>query len=135
VTQSDLGPTRGPFDHNERLSVGSERRCAGRAQSVRIACVNWPLMAQPAFFIESRSSGARRAEQHAAAREFEDGVHDGAGTQEESRAWPKLKLCGLRLEGARYRGIDDARNIARMLPWIVGERRIERAPRPPTRSD
>jgi inhibitor of KinA sporulation pathway (predicted exonuclease) len=37
-----------------------------------------------------------------------------------------LKRCGLPLVGAHHRGIDDARNIARMLPWIVGERRIER---------
>ena len=35
-----------------------------------------------------------------------------------------LKLCGLPLEGAHHRGIDDARNIARMLPWIVGDRRL-----------
>jgi len=31
-----------------------------------------------------------------------------------------LALCGLKLEGTHHRGIDDARNIARMLPWIVG---------------
>ena len=37
-----------------------------------------------------------------------------------------LKLCGLKLEGAHHRGIDDARNIARMLPWIVGANRIAR---------
>ncbi len=35
-----------------------------------------------------------------------------------------LKLCGLKLEGAHHRGIDDARNIARMLPWIVGDKRV-----------
>ena len=38
-----------------------------------------------------------------------------------------LALCGLKLEGAHHRGMDDARNIARMLPWIVGTRRIARA--------
>ncbi len=38
-----------------------------------------------------------------------------------------LARCGLKLEGAHHRGIDDARNIARMLPWIVGTRRIARA--------
>ena len=38
-----------------------------------------------------------------------------------------LALCGLKLEGAHHRGIDDARNIAKMLPWIVGVRRITRA--------
>ncbi len=37
-----------------------------------------------------------------------------------------LKLCGLELEGAHHRGIDDARNIARMLPWLVGASRISR---------
>jgi inhibitor of KinA sporulation pathway (predicted exonuclease) len=30
-----------------------------------------------------------------------------------------LTRCGLTLKGAHHRGIDDARNIARMLPWIV----------------
>lgn len=30
-----------------------------------------------------------------------------------------LELCGLEIEGAHHRGIDDARNIARMLPWIL----------------
>jgi inhibitor of KinA sporulation pathway (predicted exonuclease) len=35
-----------------------------------------------------------------------------------------LKLCGLKLDGAHHRGIDDARNIARMLPWIVGDKRV-----------
>jgi 3'-5' exoribonuclease 1 len=34
-----------------------------------------------------------------------------------------LALCGLPLDGTHHRGIDDARNIARMLPWIVGTRR------------
>jgi inhibitor of KinA sporulation pathway (predicted exonuclease) len=37
-----------------------------------------------------------------------------------------LKLCDLNLEGVHHRGIDDARNIARMLPWIVGANRISR---------
>jgi len=35
-----------------------------------------------------------------------------------------LARCGLGLHGAHHRGIDDARNIARMLPWIVGDRRL-----------
>jgi inhibitor of KinA sporulation pathway (predicted exonuclease) len=35
-----------------------------------------------------------------------------------------LSLCGLPLAGTHHRGIDDARNIARMLPWIVGDRKI-----------
>lgn len=40
-----------------------------------------------------------------------------------------LNLCGLRLEGTHHRGIDDARNIARMLPWIIGPHRIVRTSR------
>jgi inhibitor of KinA sporulation pathway (predicted exonuclease) len=36
-----------------------------------------------------------------------------------------LARCGLDLHGAHHRGIDDARNIARMLPWIVGDRRLD----------
>lgn len=30
-----------------------------------------------------------------------------------------LALCGLSLDGAHHRGIDDARNIARMLPFML----------------
>ena len=29
--------------------------------------------------------------------------------------------AGLRFEGTHHRGIDDARNIARLLPWVFGE--------------
>ena len=36
-----------------------------------------------------------------------------------------LKHCGLPLEGTHHRGIDDARNIARLLPWIVGPKAIQ----------
>lgn len=31
-----------------------------------------------------------------------------------------LRLCGLGLDGAHHRALDDAKNIARLLPWIVG---------------
>ena len=31
-----------------------------------------------------------------------------------------LRLCRLPLEGTHHRGMDDARNIARTLPWITG---------------
>ncbi|MBS2016087.1 MAG: exonuclease domain-containing protein [Deltaproteobacteria bacterium] len=31
-----------------------------------------------------------------------------------------LRHVGLRVEGTHHRGIDDARNIARLLPWIAG---------------
>lgn len=34
-----------------------------------------------------------------------------------------LELCGLSIEGTHHRGIDDARNIARMLPWLLDPRR------------
>lgn len=40
-----------------------------------------------------------------------------------------LRRAGLPLQGTHHRGIDDARNIAALLPWIVGE-----AP-PPGRTD
>lgn len=33
-----------------------------------------------------------------------------------------LRRVDLRLVGTHHRGIDDARNIARLLPWIVGGR-------------
>jgi 3'-5' exoribonuclease 1 len=34
-----------------------------------------------------------------------------------------LRRVGLTLEGTHHRGIDDARNIARLLPWISGRRK------------
>ena len=34
-----------------------------------------------------------------------------------------LARVGLTLEGTHHRGIDDARNIARLLPWITGKQR------------
>ena len=36
-----------------------------------------------------------------------------------------LELCGLSLEGAHHRALDDARNIARLLPWCIGERKLD----------
>ena len=35
-----------------------------------------------------------------------------------------LHLCGLDLVGAHHRALDDAKNIARVLPWIVGGERL-----------
>jgi inhibitor of KinA sporulation pathway (predicted exonuclease) len=40
-----------------------------------------------------------------------------------------LRRVGVPLVGTHHRGIDDARNIARLLPWIVGGRPVQ-APRP-----
>lgn len=37
---------------------------------------------------------------------------------------PAIDLAGLTFSGTAHRGIDDARNIARLLPWIVGEARL-----------
>lgn len=34
-----------------------------------------------------------------------------------------LRRVGLRLQGTHHRGIDDARNITRLLPWILGRAR------------
>lgn len=36
-----------------------------------------------------------------------------------------LQRVGLRLQGTHHRGIDDARNIARLLPWVLGRARAE----------
>ncbi|GAA3977571.1 3'-5' exonuclease [Allohahella marinimesophila] len=38
-----------------------------------------------------------------------------------------LELCGLELEGTHHRGIDDARNMARMMPYILGRKKIPHA--------
>lgn len=35
-----------------------------------------------------------------------------------------VKMAGLRFTGVAHRGIDDARNIARLLPFIVGDERL-----------
>lgn len=37
-----------------------------------------------------------------------------------------LRRAGLKLHGTHHRGIDDARNIARLLPWCLGRRLAER---------
>lgn len=37
-----------------------------------------------------------------------------------------LARVGLELEGTHHRGIDDARNIARLLPWTLGDARAQR---------
>jgi len=33
-----------------------------------------------------------------------------------------LRHVGLELTGTHHRGIDDARNIARLLPWCIDEK-------------
>ena len=35
-----------------------------------------------------------------------------------------LRRCGIRFEGTAHRGIDDARNIAKLLPYCLGRRAI-----------
>lgn len=37
-----------------------------------------------------------------------------------------LKMAGLTFEGTAHRGIDDARNMTRLLPWILGDARMSR---------
>lgn len=47
----------------------------------------------------------------------------------ESRSYgmsAALRRVGLPLHGTHHRGIDDARNIARLLPWIVGHAKPSR---------
>lgn len=38
-----------------------------------------------------------------------------------------LQLAGIPLEGTHHRGIDDARNIAKLLPFILGRQQLDRA--------
>lgn len=40
-----------------------------------------------------------------------------------------LSSVGLRFEGRAHRGLDDARNIARLLPWALGRRTPPQKPR------
>ena len=35
-----------------------------------------------------------------------------------------LQLCDIEPAGQHHRALDDAKNISRLLPWIVGERKI-----------
>ncbi|VXD16618.1 Exonuclease RNase T and DNA polymerase III (fragment) [Planktothrix paucivesiculata PCC 9631] len=35
-----------------------------------------------------------------------------------------LQLAGIPLEGTHHRGIDDARNIAKLLPFILDQQRV-----------
>lgn len=39
-----------------------------------------------------------------------------------------IELAGLAFSGTPHRGIDDARNIARLLPWIFGDARLPKEP-------
>jgi inhibitor of KinA sporulation pathway (predicted exonuclease) len=41
-----------------------------------------------------------------------------------------LERVGLQFEGTPHRGIDDARNIARLLPYALGRERFPAAPQP-----
>ena len=36
------------------------------------------------------------------------------------------QLAGLKLEGTHHRGLDDALNIARLMPWVFGERMLQK---------
>ena len=36
-----------------------------------------------------------------------------------------LELCDIELSGQHHRALDDAKNIAQLLPWIVGNRTIK----------
>ncbi len=38
-----------------------------------------------------------------------------------------LELAGIELEGTHHRGIDDARNIAKLLPFILGRQQLASA--------
>ncbi|MEP7120676.1 MAG: 3'-5' exonuclease [Byssovorax sp.] len=42
-----------------------------------------------------------------------------------------LRRVGLELQGTHHRGIDDARNIARLLPWVLGREHVEPLAEPP----
>ena len=46
------------------------------------------------------------------------------GRRKRYRMSKALRLCGLTLEGDHHRALADAKNIACMLPWIVGGKRI-----------
>ena len=37
-----------------------------------------------------------------------------------------LKLVGVELQGTHHRGIDDAKNIAKLLPYILGQKKIDK---------
>lgn len=45
---------------------------------------------------------------------------DQLGTTKRFGMAGALKKVGIALEGTHHRGIDDARNIARLLPWCLG---------------
>ena len=46
------------------------------------------------------------------------------GRRKRFGMYKALRLCGLGLEGAHHPALDDAKNIARLLPWIVGDQRL-----------
>jgi inhibitor of KinA sporulation pathway (predicted exonuclease) len=48
-----------------------------------------------------------------------------AGTTKKFGLGQALEHVGLTFEGTAHRGIDDARNIVRLLPWIFGRREMQ----------
>ena len=53
------------------------------------------------------------------------GFSEAQGLKKKLGMAQALAHCGLSLAGQHHRGIDDARNIARMLPWIVGAKALQ----------
>ena len=51
---------------------------------------------------------------------LKDALSDAQGWRKRYGMAKALTRCGLPLQGKHHRGIDDARNIARMLPFFVG---------------
>ena len=39
-----------------------------------------------------------------------------------------MKRCGLQISGTQHRGIDDARNLLRIMPWCLGRNELPDAP-------
>jgi inhibitor of KinA sporulation pathway (predicted exonuclease) len=36
-----------------------------------------------------------------------------------------LKMAGITLEGTHHRGIDDTRNIVKLMPYILGVKKLQ----------
>lgn len=55
---------------------------------------------------------------------LKEAFHRRSGDYKKLGTGQALRRVGLPFDGTQHRGIDDARNIAKLLPWCVGKKQI-----------
>ena len=67
-----------------------------------------------------------RAQKEQVLGEIKEAFSNALGTRKRFGMAGALRQLGLPLTGTHHRGIDDARNIARILPFAIGAQPIAR---------